>query len=72
MAHAFIVIHCLKSQEEMVIQHLNDISEVVEIDMLVGSYEIICKVSIKNLVFEAPYCINCSLFGDTSSYWSTV
>jgi len=45
MAQAFIVIHCLKSQEETVLQHLNNISEIVEIDMLVGSYEIICKIA---------------------------
>ena len=44
MAQAFIMIHCLKSQEETVLQHLNNISEIVEIDVLVGSYEIICKI----------------------------
>ena len=44
MAQAFIMIHCLKSQEETVIRHLNNISEIVEIDLLVGRYKIICKV----------------------------
>ena len=44
MAQAFIMIHCLKSQEETVLQHLNNISEIVEIDVLVGSYKIICKI----------------------------
>jgi DNA-binding Lrp family transcriptional regulator len=45
MAQAFIIIDCLKSQEEKVIQKLNDIPEVVEMDMLVGSYKIICKIA---------------------------
>ena len=45
MAHAFIMIHCLKSQEESVLRQLNDISEIVEIDMLVGRCEIICKIA---------------------------
>jgi hypothetical protein len=53
MAQAFIIIHCLKSQEETIIQHLNNISEIVEIDMLVGSYEIICKiVALHIIIFQ--------------------
>lgn len=45
MAQAFITIHCLKSKEDAVIQSLNEILEVVAIDMLIGSYEIICKIA---------------------------
>ncbi len=45
MAQAFITIHCLKSKENAVIQSLNEILEVVEVDMLIGSYEIICKIA---------------------------
>ena len=45
MAQAFIAIRCLKSKEDAVIQSLNEIPEVVEVDMLIGSYEIICKIA---------------------------
>ncbi len=45
MAQAFVTIHCLKSQENLVIQHLNDISEVVGVDMLIGNIELICKIA---------------------------
>ncbi|MBC8516662.1 MAG: Lrp/AsnC ligand binding domain-containing protein [Nitrosopumilus sp.] len=45
MAQAFVTIHCLKSQEDSVIQNLNTIPEVIEIDMLIGSYELICKIA---------------------------
>lgn len=45
MAQAFVTIHCLKSQENLVIQHLNDIPEVVEVDVLIGNIELICKIA---------------------------
>lgn len=45
MAHAFITIHCSKSDESDIIKRLQEIPEVVEADMLVGNYEIICKLS---------------------------
>lgn len=45
MAQAFVTIHCLKSQENLVIQNLNDIPEVLEIDMLIGNIELICKIA---------------------------
>jgi len=44
-AQAFITIHCLKSEEDNIMKNLEEIPEVVEADMLVGSYEIICKIS---------------------------
>ncbi len=45
MAQAFITIHCLKSDELSVIKNLEEIPEVIEIDVLVGSYEIICRIA---------------------------
>ena len=45
MAQAFISIHCSKSDESNVMQKLEDIPEVIEADMLIGNYEIICKIA---------------------------
>ncbi len=45
MAQAFIAIHCSKSEESNIIKRLEDIPEVVEADILVGNYEMICKLS---------------------------
>lgn len=45
MAQAYITIHCLKSEEENIMNSLNTIAEVVEAHTLVGNYEIICKVA---------------------------
>jgi DNA-binding Lrp family transcriptional regulator len=45
MAQAFVTIHCLKSDESKILQSLEEIPEVVEADMLVGNYEIICKIA---------------------------
>lgn len=44
MAQAYITIHCLKSDEGKIMDSLKDIAEVVEADILVGTFEIICKV----------------------------
>ncbi|MBM2818586.1 MAG: AsnC family transcriptional regulator [Nitrosarchaeum sp.] len=44
LAQAFVIIHCNRSQESNVLQNLKDIPEVIEADILVGSYEIICKI----------------------------
>ena len=44
MTQAFIVIHCSKSNEFQVMKNLEDITEVVEVDVLVGNYEIICRI----------------------------
>jgi DNA-binding Lrp family transcriptional regulator len=45
MAQAFVTIHCLKSNESNVMQNLEEIPEVIEADMLIGNYEIICKIA---------------------------
>jgi len=45
MAQAFVTIHCLKSDESSIMENLEAIPEVVEADMLVGNYEIICKIA---------------------------
>lgn len=44
MAQAFITIHCSKLDESNVMKRLNEIPEVVEADMLLNNYEIICKI----------------------------
>ena len=44
-AQAFITIHCSKSDESKVMKQLQGIPEVIEADMLIGNYEIICKIS---------------------------
>lgn len=44
MAHAFVTVNCLKSDESKVIGFLENIPEVIEIDRLIGHYEIICKI----------------------------
>ena len=45
MAQAFVTIHCLKSNESKIMQKLEEIPEVIEADMLIGNYEIICKIA---------------------------
>lgn len=45
MAQAYIAIHCSKSDEGNIMVDLKNIPEVVEADLLVGNYEIICKVA---------------------------
>ena len=45
MAQAFIIIHCLRSDEENILKKLNEIPEVVEADVLLGNYKILCKIS---------------------------
>ena len=45
MAQAFITIHCAKSDESSVMNSLNEIPEVIEADILVGNFEIICKIA---------------------------
>ena len=44
MTQAFIVIHCSKSDESSVMKNLEEISEVVEANVLIGNQEIICKI----------------------------
>jgi len=45
MAHAFITIHCSKADESDIMKRLQEIPEIVEADILVGNYEIICNLS---------------------------
>lgn len=45
MAQAFVIIHCFKSNEPKVMQNLKEIPEVIEADMVIGNYEIICKIA---------------------------
>jgi len=45
MAQAFITIHCSKSDESSIMKNLEKIPEVVEVDVLVGNYEMICKIA---------------------------
>ena len=44
MAQAFVMIHCNRSNESQVIESLKRTPEVVETNVLIGSYEIISKV----------------------------
>ncbi len=45
MAQAFITIHCSKSDELRVMKNLEEIPEVIETDILVGHFEIICRIA---------------------------
>jgi len=45
MAQAFITIHCSKSDEYRVMKNLEEIPEVVEVDVLVGNYEMMCRIA---------------------------
>ena len=45
MAQAFVTIHCSKSDEFNIIQNLKKIPEVIEADVLIGNYEMICKIA---------------------------
>lgn len=45
MTQAFVTIHCSKSDESDVMKKLEGIPEVIEADVLVGNYEIICKIA---------------------------
>jgi DNA-binding Lrp family transcriptional regulator len=44
MVQAFIIIHCNTSNEITVLNKLKEISEVVEADILIGSFEILCAI----------------------------
>jgi DNA-binding Lrp family transcriptional regulator len=45
MVQAFITIRCATSEKPNILEHLNTIPEVIEADMLVGNFEIICKLA---------------------------
>ena len=44
MAQTFVMLHCNHSHESQVIENLRKIPEVIETNILVGSYELICKI----------------------------
>ena len=44
MVQAFIIIHCNTSNEITVLNQLKEISEVIEADILIGSFEILCTI----------------------------
>lgn len=44
MAQAFIIIHCNPSNEKFVLNKLKEIPEVIEVDILIGSFEILCNI----------------------------
>ncbi|QLH06323.1 Lrp/AsnC ligand binding domain-containing protein [Nitrosopumilus ureiphilus] len=44
MAQAFVIIHCTKANESKVLTILEQIPEVIEADILVGNYDITCKI----------------------------
>lgn len=44
MVQAYVMIHCNHSHESQVIENLKKIPEVIETNVLVGSYELICKI----------------------------
>ena len=44
MAQAFVIIHCNTSNEIDVLHKLKEIPEVVEADILIGSFEILCII----------------------------
>lgn len=45
MSHAYVLIHCSKNDDEKILNQLSDIPEVIQGDIVIGQYEIICKVS---------------------------
>ena len=45
MAQAFVTIHCSKSNESKILESLDNIPEIIEVDGLIGNYEIICKIA---------------------------
>ncbi len=44
MVQAFVIIHCSTLKENTVIHKLKEIPEVVEADILIGSFEILCMI----------------------------
>ena len=44
MAKAFSIIHCKTSNEIDVMENLKKIPEVIEADVVIGSFEILCKI----------------------------
>jgi DNA-binding Lrp family transcriptional regulator len=43
-AQAYIAIHCKRTKEDQVLRDLSNIPEVIEGDIVIGSYDLMCKV----------------------------
>ncbi|MEK0370008.1 MAG: Lrp/AsnC ligand binding domain-containing protein [Nitrosopumilus sp.] len=47
MAQAYVItIHRVKTDESYILKRLQEIPEVIEVDLLIGYYEMICKISV--------------------------
>jgi DNA-binding Lrp family transcriptional regulator len=44
-SQAYIAIHCKRAKEDQVLRDLSNIPEVIEGDIVIGSYDLICKVA---------------------------
>lgn len=44
MDFAYMIIHCLQSDKKIIIKKLEKITEVIEADILIENYEIICRI----------------------------
>ena len=44
MAHAYVIVHSKNADEANILHKLANIPEVIEADIVMGSYELICKV----------------------------
>ena len=69
---AYILINCIPSQEKNIIEDLNKIPEVIEVNGIMGKYDIIVKVT-GNLPHEIDTAVRKirSVNGVTSSYTMT-
>ena len=69
---AYILLNCIPSQEENIIGDLNKIPEVIEVNVIMGKYDIIVKIT-GNLPDEIDLAVRKirSINGVTSSYTMT-
>lgn len=44
VVQAFVIIHCNSSSEIMILNKLKEISHILEADILIGSFEILCSI----------------------------
>jgi DNA-binding Lrp family transcriptional regulator len=45
MSHAYVVIRCLNSNKNHIIKKLEEIVEMIEAYTLIGTFDIICKIT---------------------------
>jgi DNA-binding Lrp family transcriptional regulator len=69
---AYILLNCMPSQEKNIIEDLNKIPEVIEVNGIMGKYDIIVKIT-GNLPHEIDAAVRKirSVNGVTSSYTMT-